>query len=419
MLISRADEIFIDDLFVDLEPVLDVPLSLKCEGFNFGGSIKMKAASSMIDDAERSGLLGPGSILVESTSGNLGVAISIIAASRGYEFVCVTDARTNAVNRQIIEATGARVVVISDGGPDLDFLSRRLEYVRQLCLSDPRVVWLNQYANAENWRAHYRTTGPSIVKAFPDVETVYIGAGTAGTLMGCATYLHDVGHVARIVAVDSVGSLGFPGQSARPRYIPGLGSSRPLQMLDDSLVDEVVHVEETDTVRMCRRLIRSGYLFGGSTGTVLAGALQHRALTGVDARSPAVAIAPDLGERYLDTMYDDSWVTSASARASSACPTGGRPSADRGPVCRTPSACGTGTHDAHRGRLRRYGRCSPPSSRSAASRSPSSSCRVRTRSWCCGPACATAPGPASSSRSASCAGRSCGARWPGWASRSS
>lgn len=308
MLISRVDEIFIDDLFVDLGPILDVPLSLKCEGFNFGGSIKLKAAVSMIDAAESSGCLRRGSILVESSSGNLGVALSIIAASRGYDFICVTDARANVANTKYIRATGATVVVIEETGPGQDFLAGRIEYIERLCRTDDRVVWLNQYANDENWRAHYRTTGPAIAKAFPDAGTVYIGAGTTGTLMGCSHYLREVGHPARVVAVDSVGSVALDGGTSAPRYIPGIGSSRRPEILDSSLIDEVVHVEESDTIRMCRRLVRSGFLFGGSTGTVLAGALQHRGRHGIDAAATGVAIAPDLGDRYLDTMYDDSWV---------------------------------------------------------------------------------------------------------------
>src|SRR5918995_2514168 len=151
MLISRVDEIFIDDLFVDVGAILDASIVLKCEAFNFGGSIKLKAAVSMVDAAESSGRLRPDSVLIESSSGNLGVALSIIAASRGYDFVCVTDARANVTNLKYIRATGASVVVIEEA-PGRDYFSRRIEYVEQLCRSDERVVWLNQYAHDENWR---------------------------------------------------------------------------------------------------------------------------------------------------------------------------------------------------------------------------------------------------------------------------
>jgi cysteine synthase A len=135
---------------------------------------------------------------------------------------------------------------------------------------------------------------------------LFVGAGTSGTLMGCARYFRGWHWPVRIVAVDSVGSVTFGGAPGR-RMIPGLGTSVRPPLLDESYVDDVVRVEEADTIRACHRLARSGFLFGGSTGTVVSGAVawlaQHdeRELT-------SVAIAPDLGERYLDTVYQTNWL---------------------------------------------------------------------------------------------------------------
>ena len=190
----------------------------------------------------------------------------------------------------------------ADGG----LLGARIDYVRALCASDDRYVWLNQYANPGNWKAHYRTTAPAIARQFPQLDVLFVGAGTTGTLMGCARYLREWHRPVRIVAVDTVGSVTFGGAPGR-RMIPGLGTSVRPPLLDESYVDEVVHVEEADTIRACHRLARRGFLFGGSTGTVVSGAIgwlaQH------DARElTAVAIAPDLGERYLDTIYQPGWV---------------------------------------------------------------------------------------------------------------
>ena len=137
------------------------PLFLKCEGFNFAGSIKLKAATEMVEAAERDGLLTPDSILVESSSGNLGVALSMIAASKGYRFVCVTDSRCNLSTRRLMEALGSQVRTSStDPDPERRLARRRLDYVRALCAADDRYVWLNQYTNPGNWQAHYRTTAP-------------------------------------------------------------------------------------------------------------------------------------------------------------------------------------------------------------------------------------------------------------------
>jgi cysteine synthase A len=304
--ISAPEAFNEEELYVDLESIFGHPLFLKCEGFNFSGSVKLKAATEMVEAAERDGVLTPGSILVESSSGNLGVALSMIAASKGYQFLCVTDSRCNLATRLMMEALGSQVHVVAEQKNSGDFLSVRLAYVRGLCASDRRCVWLSQYTNPGNWRAHFRRTAPAIAQWFPQLDVLFVGAGTTGTLMGCARYFRGWHRPVRIVAVDSVGSVTFGGTPGR-RMIPGLGMSVHPPLLDEAMVDEDVHVEEADTIRTCHRLARRGFLFGGSTGTVVSGATDW--LSRHDTHGlTAVAIAPDLGERYLDTVYQANWV---------------------------------------------------------------------------------------------------------------
>jgi cysteine synthase A len=175
-----------DGLYVDLRSIFGQSLFLKCEGFNFAGSIKLKAATEMVEAAERDGLLKPGSIIIESSSGNLGVALSMIAASKGYRFVCVTDSRCNLTTRQLMESLGSDVHVITDPDPRFGFLGARIDFVSATCAADDRYVWLNQYNNPANWRAHFRRTAPAIARHFPRLDVLFVGAGTTGTLMGCA-----------------------------------------------------------------------------------------------------------------------------------------------------------------------------------------------------------------------------------------
>jgi 2,3-diaminopropionate biosynthesis protein SbnA len=306
-IISAPDEFHTEDLFVDLKWITGRPLYLKCEGFNFAGSIKLKAAAEMLAAAERDGTLSEGSTIVESSSGNLGVALSSIAASRGYQFVCVTDARCNPTTIRAIESFGGRVHVVTEADPEIGLLGERLRYVRELCEQDERFVWLNQYTNDNNWIAHHRTTAPAIAKAFPQLDVVFVGAGTAGTLMGCARYFREHAPQVRIVAVDSVGSVTFGGPPGA-RHIPGLGAAITPPLLDVTYVDDVVRVSEMDTVRTCHRLARAGFLFGGSTGTVVSGALDWLAGHDPGGRLTCVAIAPDLGDRYLESIYRRSWL---------------------------------------------------------------------------------------------------------------
>ncbi|AOS63791.1 2,3-diaminopropionate biosynthesis protein SbnA [Actinoalloteichus hymeniacidonis] len=306
--IRAPHEFNVDDLFVDLSGVVGHSMHLKCEGFNFAGSIKIKAALEMVQAAERAGVLHPGGTLVESSSGNLGVALSTIAANLGYRFICVTDPRCAPTSVTMMRALGAEVHVVRQPDGRGGYLGTRIARVRELCAADPELIWLNQYANPGNWRAHYRRTAPAIAHEFPNLDVLFVGAGSTGTLMGCARWFRDAGAATRVVAVDAVGSVTFGGPPAR-RAIPGLGTSVAPALLDRDLVDDVVHVDDTETVAACMLLASAGFLLGGSSGTVLAGALAWSAVHDSDRTLTSVAIAPDLGERYATTVYDETWVT--------------------------------------------------------------------------------------------------------------
>jgi cysteine synthase A len=312
-IISAPEQFNQDRLFVDLGSVLGRSLYLKVEGFNFAGSVKLKAATAMVEGAEADGTLKPGDTIIESSSGNLGVALAMIAASRGYHFVCVTDNRCNLATRQLIETLGARVHVITEPAAIGGMLGARMDYVAAQ-VSDHGYVWLNQYANPNAWKAHYNTTGPDIAAEFTnpttgelDIDVVFIGAGTTGTLMGVARYFADHHPTVRVVAVDAAGSVTFGGPAAT-RMIPGLGTSVRPAHTDESYIADVQYVEETDTIRACHTLAARGFLFGGSTGTVVSGATAWLAANDPQGELTCVALAPDMGERYLDTVYNTNWV---------------------------------------------------------------------------------------------------------------
>jgi len=306
-IVSAPDELLDLDVYVSLSRLVRREVFLKCEGFNFGGSLKLRTAASMVAAAERDGKLGDGAKLIESSSGNLGVALSVIAAAKGISFTCVTDDRCNATTVALMRALGTDVLVLAEPHPEGGLLRARIDRVRELCAADPGFVWLNQYGNDANWIAHYEVTAPAIARRFPGLDVVFCGTGTGGTAMGCARYFRGHGQRTRVVAVDSVGSVNFGGP-AGPRFIPGLGAGVRPALLDPALVDDVVHVHERDTIRMCRKLAANGMVFGGSTGTILRGALDWLDRHDPGGQLKSVVIAPDLGERYLSTVYDDEWV---------------------------------------------------------------------------------------------------------------
>lgn len=306
-IVSKPHELLESQVYVDLTPSFGWDLKLKCEGLNFAGSLKLRSAAGLVAAAEDSGQLDKHSVLIESSSGNLGLALAMIAANKGMRFVCVTDPRCNQSTLNLMRSLGAELVVVTERDDNGGYLQTRLNYVRMRCAEDPRFVWLNQYANPANWIAHYETTAPSIAKAFPNLDVLFVGVGTGGTAMGCARYFRDSVSRVKVIAVDAVGSVTFGGAPG-PRAIPGIGASVRPGILDPSLFADVTHVAEKDSVRYCRELARSGFLFGGSTGTVVSGALRWLGQNDSQRRLQGVAISPDFADKYFDTVYDDAWV---------------------------------------------------------------------------------------------------------------
>src|SRR6218665_479155 len=295
-----------EDIYVQIEYLCAARIQLKIEGLNPAGSIKLKTAHSIITDLEFQGLITKRTRLIESSSGNLGVALAMVCAAKGYKFICVIDPNISATNKKLIEALGAEVLMVNQRDENGGFLHSRIRFIKQLVAQDTDCIWLNQYQNPANPLAHYQTTAKSIAHRFSRVDYLFVGAGTTGTLMGCKNYFAEHHPETKIIAVDSVGSVTFdlPGG---PRHIPGLGTSRKPEIFDPSGIYAFLSVPEECTIRACRWLVqRYGLLFGGSTGTVLAGVQEWAAHIRPD--DVVVAISPDMGERYLETIYSDDWV---------------------------------------------------------------------------------------------------------------
>ncbi|MGN2430312.1 2,3-diaminopropionate biosynthesis protein SbnA [Pseudomonas syringae] len=285
---------------------LGLDFFLKMESLNPAGSIKLKTAVGLINDVQARGLLGPETILIESSSGNLGVALAMICAERGIAFTCVVDPNSSSHNIRMMRSYGAEVIQVETPDANGGFLGTRIELIRHKVASDPRYVWLNQYENAANPRAHARTTASSISRHFGHVDYLFVGAGTTGTLMGCIQHFQRHHPTTRIIAVDSVGSVTF-GAPASRRFIPGLGTSQRPPIFNSDGIHALEMVPEAHTVAMCRILARSkGLLVGGSTATVIAAV--HAWRERIEPGAVVVALSPDWGERYLDTLYDDHWV---------------------------------------------------------------------------------------------------------------
>ncbi|MEV0007553.1 2,3-diaminopropionate biosynthesis protein SbnA [Streptomyces sp. NPDC051840] len=306
--IGSTPLVALDRLF----PPADFQVYGKCERFNPGGSIKDRAAKSMIEHAIWTGRLVPGvSTVVESSSGNLAIALAQLCNFHRLGLVCVVDPRTTAQNASIMRAYGARVEVVDRDPVTGEYLPARIGRVKELLETIPDAYWPNQYANEYNARAHHSTMS-EICQALPGgPDYLFLAAGTCGTLRGCAEYIRDHELTTRIVAVDAVGSVIFgppePWERGHRRSIPGHGAAVVPQLLLPGLADRVVKVTDADCVRGCRGLLAAeSVLAGGSSGAVVA-ALRGAA-SWIEPGATCVAILPDGGDRYLDTVYDDAWV---------------------------------------------------------------------------------------------------------------
>jgi cysteine synthase A len=307
MIVESPLDLIFPDLFYRLRSFAGAhDVFLKLEGFNVTGSIKIKTAIGLIDDLERRGVARPGkTVIVESSSGNLGLALSLVCAIKGYQFICVTDPNANRSTKKGMQLYGARVIVVKERDPAGGFLGSRLRRIERILQSEPNAIWLNQYANIANKNVHAEQTANEIAREFEKVDWVFVGAGTTGTLAGICERLRQVFPAVKIVAVDPAGSVTFGGAPAK-RNIPGIGTSVRPKLAELANPDRVVAVTEETTIETCLSFVRDYHLLvGGSTGTVLA-AVQRLAPEFLPGDT-IVAISPDLGEKYLDTIYDSAW----------------------------------------------------------------------------------------------------------------
>ncbi len=286
----------------------DFDLYAKLEGFNPGGSIKDRAALSIIRNALRTGEVRPGTTVVESSSGNMGIGLAQVCSYYGLTFVCVIDPKTTASNIEILKAYGAEIDYVSEPDPETgEYLPARIARVRELIQTIPNSYWPDQYSNHYNYLAHYETMSEIVTQLGQAPDYLFCAASTCGTVRGCGEFVRNNELPTTIVAVDAVGSVIFGGTSTK-RLIPGHGASVVPGLCRPELVDKVINVTDLDCVIGCRRMVRKeAILIGGSSGAVLM-AVDSLKET-LEPGAKCVAIFADRGERYLDTIYSDSWVS--------------------------------------------------------------------------------------------------------------
>lgn len=286
---------------------LPVPVLVKCEHLNPGGSVKDRIAKAIVEDAEERGLLRPGMTIIEATAGNTGVGLALVAAARGYSLVCVMPEKMSGDKRACLASMGARVIIAPNAPPTSDDnfqnMARRMALAENWFLAD-------QFNNPANVRAHEQTTGAEILQQTgARVGAFVAGAGTGGTLSGVGRTLKAACPSVRIVLADPIGSnladwieTGSKGQSEAPYQVEGIGSSEPPANLHQDIIDSAERVSDQESFAMVRRLVREeGLLVGGSAGTNVVAALRIARRGDLD--GPVVTLLPDSWDRYRSTPW--------------------------------------------------------------------------------------------------------------------
>jgi len=281
-------------------------LYAKLEALNPGGSMKDRSALRMIEHGMETGAIRAGTVVIESSSGNMGVGLAQACSYYGLRFICVVDAKTTEQNISILRAYGAEIDLISKPHPATgEFLKARLDRVKELVARIGNCFWPNQYANLYNPLGYHQLMH-EILSELGRVDYVFCATSTCGTMRGCAEYVKAKGLNTKIYAVDARGSVIFGGAPGA-RLISGHGAAVRPALYQAGLADRYLLVSDLDCVVGCRRLVRSeAILSGGSSGAVISAVDQVKS----EIRSGAVCVAilPDRGERYLDTVYSDGWV---------------------------------------------------------------------------------------------------------------
>lgn len=284
-------------------------LVAKVESMNPGGSIKERIAVTMIDAAEKNGLLRPGGTIVEPTSGNTGVGLALVGAVRGYRVICTVPDKVSKDKQDLLRAYGVEVIVtpteLLPEHPDSYY-----GVARRLTEDIEGAFHPDQYSNPENPRAHYLTTGPEVWRQTEgEIDVFAAGVGTGGTITGSARYLREQKPDIGIVGIDPEGSIytAGPDGDIHQYYTEGVGEDFYPETVDLDLIDRWEKVDDHDSFAMARRLARTeGILTGPSGGMAVEGALR---VASEDTDRLVVVIVPDSGRGYLSKAFNDSWLS--------------------------------------------------------------------------------------------------------------
>ncbi|MCR5206793.1 MAG: cysteine synthase A [Lachnospiraceae bacterium] len=283
----------------------DAEVLVKYEGVNIGGSVKTRTALNMIEAAEKEGRLKPGSTIVEPTSGNQGIGLSLVGAVKGYKVIIIMPDSVSRERRLLITQYGAELKLVHDKGDIGECIDKCIKIAKQMAADDPNVFLPDQFSNPDNVAAHLKNTGKEILKdADGPIDGFCSGIGTGGTITGIGTVLKGANPNMKIVAAEPENAAILSGGGIGSHIQMGIGDGIIPPILDQTIIDEIVTVSDEDALGTTRRLAKEeGILCGISSGTNVFVALKMARELGKGKR--VVTVLPDTGERYFSTILFD------------------------------------------------------------------------------------------------------------------
>ena len=293
MIYKNALELIGNTPMVSLESIGFENVYVKLEKYNPGGSIKDRIALSMIEGAEKRGILKKGSIIVEATSGNTGIGLAMAGNLKGYKVVIIMPETMSLERRQLVKAFGAELI-LTEG---LKGMNGSIEKLEKLLKENKNYVNLGQFENLDNPKVHYEKTGPEIYKEVPNVDIVIAGIGSGGTISGVGKFLKEKNEILKVVGIEPASSPLITEHYAGPHKIQGIGANFIPKNYDEKIVDEVITVSDEDSFEMVRLLASNlGLLVGISSGANVFGAIE---LSKKYPDKKIVTVAPDGVDKYM------------------------------------------------------------------------------------------------------------------------
>ncbi|MCA4898337.1 MAG: 2,3-diaminopropionate biosynthesis protein SbnA [Cytophagales bacterium] len=283
-------------------------LLLKLEYFSYTGSMKDRAAFSIISNAIRSGQVNSSTCIIESSSGNFAVALATICRDLELKFIAVIDPNITDTYEQMLQLLCHRVEKVTKIDSTGGYLLTRINTVKELCAKIDNSYWPNQYDNPNNYLGYYNGLSDEIIRQVPRLDYLFVAVSSGGTIIGLSMRLKEHFPNIKVIAVDVKGSVVFGDKPAK-RYVSGIGSSKVPSLIDKAHIDRVMLVSQPDIINGCQILLHEYNVFGGaSSGAICYAIDEFMKESSVNREAVKLAIIPDKGTAYMNSIYNKEWV---------------------------------------------------------------------------------------------------------------